>query len=286
MREFTTLMNKRNQASGELIKKETAHELLLTTEIDSMIQEEYLKAAEHGAKDVALMRDILPTVKTRSNRGKVSYLTSGRYGVVGGYKSEAPIFKNKVNSRDFNIRKVWTLPYAPEELITDADWDIVAWEVEKAGASIEHTINRDAISALIDAFGVKTVQDSSGDVDKVLNAYSEIADGGFYPNITILHPLYYKVLLQSSVVELTSLPGPKIHILYEETAGTLNWDYSASGDVGGIVFDSTKAGVIVIKKDISVENYKHPINDLRGAVVYAKFDITHLDPNAICYIYK
>ena len=291
MGELARLLKKLSDTKGERVTKETAVDLQLSTEINRLVQEEYLKTAIKGSKEAEFMRKMFPVVKTVSNRPRIIYLESERYGVIGSYKAEAPIFKSKLTYRPVNIRKVWTLPLATEEAIKDGDWDVLEWEIKKAGASIENTINRDMLSQLIDN-ATYTVQDATGETQYFVEAYSQVASNKkMTPDIAILHPKYYAALLKNGLQHFPTLPGPKIRVLNEDTTGgdavgTKIWGYTNSGDVGGVVFSSSKAGAIAMKEDITVEGYSNPLNDLRGAVVYARYGATYLNPDAISIIYK
>ena len=291
MGELAKLLKNLSDTSGERVTKETAVDLQTSTNINRLVQEEYLKTAIKGAKEAEFMRKIFPVVKTASNRPRIIYLKSERYGAIGAYKGEAPIFKSKLIYRPVNIRKIWTLPLATEESIKDGDWDVLEWEIKKAGASIEHTINRDMLCQLIDN-ATYTVQDTTGDTQYFIEAYSQVASTKkMTPDIAILHPKYYAALLKNGLQHFPTLPGPKIRILNEDTksegaGGTKTWGYTNTNDVGGVIFSSSKAGAIAMKEDITVEGYSNPLNDLRGAVVYARYGATYLNPDAIGIIYK
>ena len=290
MGELARLLKKLSDTNGERITKETAVDLQTSTNINRLVQEEYLKTAIKGAKEAEFMRKIFPIVKTVSNRPRIIYMESERYGAIGSYKAEAPIFKSKLTYRPMDIRKIWTLPLATEESIKDGDWDVLEWEIKKAGACIENTINRDMLSQLIDN-ATYTVQDATGETSHFVEAYSQIASTKkMTPDIAILHPKYYAALLKDGLQHFPTLPGPKIRVLNEDTkgshGGTKAWGYTDSNDVGGVIFSSSKAGAIVIKEDITVEGYSNPLNDLRGALVYARYGTTYLNPNAIGIIYK
>ncbi|MCK4260599.1 MAG: hypothetical protein KAX49_16600 [Halanaerobiales bacterium] len=285
MGELARLLKEYSHVSKERMSKETSRELQLSTNIDKLVQEEYLKTAVKGAEEAAFMRKLFPVLKTISNRPKISYLKSERYGTHSAYIAQAPIFKDEVVSREAKIGKVWTLPLAPEELIADGDWDLIEWEVKKAGASIEHTLNRDMLVQLIDN-ATYSVQDASGDPDYFIDAYDTLATQKKNPNVAILHPKYYAALLKSGLQNWPELPGPEIWVLNETSDGTKTWGYSSNDDVGGVLIDISRAGVIAMKTDITIEKYEEPLHDLRGAIVYARFGVTYLDPDSICVIYK
>ena len=290
MGELARLLKKLSDTNGERITKETAVDLQTSTNINRLVQEEYLKTAIKGAKDAEFMRKIFPVLKTVSNRPRITYLESERYGAIGSYRAEAPIFKSKLIYRPVNIRKIWTLPLATEESIKDGDWDIIEWEIRKAGASIENTINRDMLSQLINN-ATYTVQDATGDTQYFIEAYSQIASTKkMTPDIAILHPKYYAALLKNGLQHFPTLPGPKIRVLNEDTTGSAGgtkiWGYTNTNDVGGVIFSSSKAGAIAMREDITVEGYSNPLNDLRGAVVHARYGATYLNPDAISVIYK
>lgn len=290
MGELAKLLKQLSGNTGVRATKETIKDLQVSATANRLIQEEYLETAIKGAKSAEFMRKILPVLKTVSNRPRVTYLESARYGAVGSYRAEAPIFKAKLVSRPVIIRKIWTLPLAPEEIIKDGDWNVLEWEIEKAGASIENTLNRDMLIQLIDNASY-SVQDASGDPDYIFDAYDKVASTKkMTPDIAILHPKYYAAVLKAGMQNFPELPGPKIYILNEDTkdgtSGTKVWGYTDSDDVGGVIFNSSKAGAIVVREDITVEKYRNPLHDLRGAVVYARYGTTYLNPDAVSIIYK
>ena len=286
MGELARLLKQLSEDSGERATKGTTRDLQLSTDINRLVQEEYLKTAIKGAKNAEYMRKIFPVLKTVSNRPRVTYIDSERYGAVGAYASEAPIFKSKLVSRPVTIRKIWTLPLAPEEIIKDGDWNILEWEVTKAGAAIENTINRDVLTQLA-SNATYTTQDALGDTQYFLDAYDKLASTKkVTPDIAILHPKYYAALLKDGLQNFPTLPGPKIRLLNEDITGSKVWGYTNSNDIGGVIFSSSRAAAIVIREDITVEKYSNPLHDLRGAVVYARYGTTYLNPDAISVIYK
>ena len=50
------------------------------------------------------------------------------------------------------------------------------------------------------------------------------------------------------------------------------------------MLDSKNAGVLYVRRDVTIEDYEDPVKDLVGAVVTARFRYATIRANAICTV--
>jgi len=270
----------------EYVAKVQSHELSASEDLRRLTQKAYYNAVIAGAKRREFMRKILPVVKTGSHRVRVFTSDANGYASKGAYKGEPPIFHPKYTSVDAVTEKAWTLPLAPKELIEDAEFGLIENEVSLAGMRLENTLNQDAISELIDNAGhVKTFNPAGNNMlERIASACIAITNSQFTPTHIILSPDTYFEEMIEHTRPIFNDDILKWKTLAITANGSKNWGGNNPGDVKVVVLDASVAALILMKKDITVKKYSDPINDLRGAIVEAKYKIVIRKPNAICTI--
>ncbi|RLC73773.1 MAG: hypothetical protein DRI26_00015 [Chloroflexi bacterium] len=269
----------------EYVAKVQTHELSASDDIRRLTQKAYYNAVVAGAKQREFMRKILPVVKTSSHRVRVFTSDANGYASKGAYKGEVPIFHPKYTSIDAVTEKAWTLPLAPKELVEDAEFGLIENEVSLAGMRLENTLNRDAISTLIDNAGHSETCDGASPLTAIQNACVNVSDSQFTPTYMITN---LKFLFTAFSITQTPFmtEGGSLNIRYISITsnGDNNWGWENAGDVGAVVLDAEMAALILMKEDITVKKYSDPLNDLRGAIVEMKYKVVVRKPKAICII--
>jgi len=261
-----------------------AHELAVSEDLQRLTQKAYYDAVVKGAKRKELFRQILPVVKVNSYRMKIITSDADGYASKKAYKAEVPFMHPKYTSSDVTIERVWTVPLAPKELIEDGEFDVIENEVRIAGEQLENSLNRDALSTIIDNAGneVTAAADFSDVLTKTAEALANVGNADFVPTHIIACPTFYFSFMQKT--RQPFIRGLDLRLLSITSNGTKTWGWSASGDVGAVVLDASTSALILMRDDITVKKYSDPLGDLRGAIVSMKYKVAIRKPKAICII--
>ena len=258
-------------------------ELLQSRGIESttLVLQELSGTVIDGAEFQKCWRDVVPIVQMKDNR--YDYLTgeTGTYAPEVAEGAEIPI-----NTQDYTLKTITAKKYAERPLITrelvdDSKFDIISLEVEKTGARVENALNQQALNTFLDGSG--------GEVDRAASNVGEqaVADvraaveaANFIPDKIVMHPTawgyvlkdynptssYYPVGNSTTTGLIPEVFGMKVYktSVANVSGGTYTWGYGVDGRMGMLCMDSKNAGLIGIRQDIRVEDYKDPIRDLLG----------------------
>lgn len=274
-------------------------ELLLTEKIESttLIQAEMAATVNEGAQLVKCMRQAIPTVQVKSSSYVWPLGPANTYAPEIAEGAEIPTIVGEYSSRTFTVKKYGQMPRITRELVNDGLYDIIALEVQNAGAAVENTLNQQALTALLDGAGN---EDDNNGADLTIKGVKAIADAaalikadGFNPDTIIMCPgaeaLVLKEFVLSNYVGADSVMGGRVPTILGMKAYTLGvtdasasyaWEYDSDGDIGMLVLDSRKAGAIAMREDLTVEKFDDPVRDLIGCKVTARFGVNYLHANA------
>jgi len=260
------------------------HELGISEDLQRLTQKAYYNAVVRGAKRKELFRQILPVVKVNSYRMKIITSDTDSYASKKALEAEVPYMYPKFTSFDIEIERAWTTPLVPKELYEDGEWDIIENEVEMAGERLENTLNRDAISTLIDnaSHEVTAASDFSDIYEKTVDALSKIGNADFVPTHIVATPSFYFTFIRRVCPPFAE--HLDIRMLRPGSNGTKTWGWDNSGDVGAVALDVSTAALILMREDITVKKYSDPLGDLKGAIVSMKYKVAVRKPKAICII--
>ena len=274
---------------------EPLSKLLLNEEVESgtLIQEEVYKTILEGSEPAKCMREAIPVVRTKTNSLRWTMGASGAYADEVSEGGEIPINTDTYSSATFTIKKYGTRPVITKDLIEDGLFDVVAWELKKAGMRMENKLNRDAINELIsNASGSQGYYNSSAvGVSDIAKAIGTMKAANRNPDTLIITPGFEAMLLQDSNLVYANRAGSDAALkrgfvdgifgLKVVTLGVTtsngSWTGSAQDGVGAILLDSTCAGAIAMRRDITVEKYDDPIRDLEGISVTMRYGVKTLD---------
>lgn len=285
----------------------SVRELLLTEAIESttLIQTEFYKTVLEGAEPNKIMRNAVRTIPIKSNQMSI---TLGETGSVLPEVSEGAELKD--NSQNYvNVtlksKKYGEKNVVSSELIEDSLFPVVAMEVSKAGARAENTLNHVVLTGLLDDAG------NEHDCAGTDLAYKAIASGrklmkkDFYNPDTcfVCADSEYTLMTDSQLsygsyygagTPITSQTLPPIFGMkfYEYdpadsvyNSSTYTWGYEADGEIGMIMFDSSRLSHIIgMRRDITVKDYDDPIRDIKGAALTMRFAEESPFDNGICRI--
>ena len=286
-------------------------ELLLSEAIESttLIQAEFYNAVLEGAEPNKVMRNALRVLPMKTNQ-----LTT----VIGETGSVLPIVAEgtelKSNNQNYTPVTLTSKKYGEKgiissELIEDSLYDIVALEVAKSGARAENTLNHVALTMLLDDAGLE--HDTGGDdqgFKAIAAARKAMKQVNYKPDICILCAESEYALITDSQLSYSAYYGgagvtpavargvvpPLLGMTFTPSldpadttydSETYTWDYGADTEIGMVLVDSSSlAGVIGMRRDITVNKYDDPIRDLKGAALTMRFATDSPINNGICRV--
>jgi hypothetical protein len=286
-------------------------ELLLSEAIESttLIQAEFYNTVLEGAEPNKVMRNALRVIPMKSNQQS---FTLGETGSVLPKVAEGAELDS--NNQDYTKVTLTSYKYGEKgiitnELIEDSLYDIVALEVAKSGARAENTLNHVALTTLLDDAGLE--HDCTGSdlgFKAIAGARKVMKQVNRKPDVCILcaeseYQMLVDTQLSYSAYYGSSGPTPAVargvvppmmgisftpsldpaDTTYD--SGTYTWDYGADGEIGMVLVDSASlAGVIGLRRDITVNKYDDPIRDLKGAALTMRFATGSPFDNGICRV--
>lgn len=286
-------------------------ELLLSEAIESttLIQAEFYNTVLEGAEPNKVMRNALRVIPMKSNQ---QTFTLGETGSVLPIVPEGAELPN--NNQDYTTVTLTSTKYGEKgiitnELIEDGLYDIVALEVAKSGARAENTLNHVSLTTLLDDAGLE--HDCAGSdlgFKAIAAARKVMKQANYKPDICILCAESEYTLLVDSQLSYSAYYGgagvtpavsrgvvpPMLGMRFTPSldpadttydSGTYTWDYGANSEIGMVLVDSGGlAGMIGLRRDITVNKYDDPIRDLKGAALTMRFATGSPFDNGICRV--
>ena len=286
---------------GKVYEIDNVREFILSEDLEGsgLVQYEIDATVRRGAVAAKCVRDVFPIINMTTDQMRIPY---GNSEVVAPTKKEGAEFQAMY--QDYNYRTLTAEVYGnfvpiTEELIDDAKFDIVAIELEKMGRNLEGTLNQMGITKLLDNAGKE--HDTTGSnqgLTAVIKAKALCMAAGFIPDSVIMTPeawgmvfLDYKPAYNPSAEDtlragvMPQIVGLKPFVCsVPDASSTYTWEYNSDGDIGMLVVDAVNAGVIGMRKDITVKMHEDPLKMLRAPTVSARWDFAYLQANAICRV--
>jgi len=286
-------------------------ELLMTEgmESDTLLQEEVYSTIVEGSIPVQCVRNVFPIIKTDTYQIRITK-ESGNLGKAVDVAEGAaiPIDTETFHTTDLVIKKIGTRPIITNELIEDGLWDMVEFELMRAGQKLEHKLNYDVINEATDksATGYPAISNVDAGTDftlaNLLEAIRDILNYDYIPTDMIMTPFAENKLISSNNLlqahmagsdaalrnyDVGKIFGLKLHRLSVDgwTTGTYKWNSGndTAHDVHALVCDPSYC-MIGMRRDITVEQYDDPIHDLVGLSATMRYGVKTVQPEKACII--
>ncbi len=280
------------------------HLLTESTESTTMIQEEVYKTILKGAQPLRCFREVLPVWKTNSVSLEVP-IAQDASNVADTYfirpvadGAAAPELTAGYTMRTITTKTYREIPGITQNLIDDAMFDAISDQIEFTGAKIENMINREALTVLLDnaAYEFDTEGSNTG-LKAIVQARRKMLVQGYIPDTLVVCPDADATLNLDTTYAIPygwgtqAIDGRDLPLgLVKKMCGVLDrsssyvWRYTTDGDMGMMLLDSKRAGVIAMRQDIFVEPFKDPIRDLKSFAVKCRFGVNYLHAYATCRV--
>jgi hypothetical protein len=286
----------RHKETGEM---KAVRELLLTETVESgLVQAEVYKTILEGANPALCMREALPVVRTKANSLTWPYGEAGAYAGRVAEGAEIPGNNQDYSTQTFTVYKIGVRPDITNELIEDGLFDLVGAELRYAGKMMENKLNYDALNSVLDNSGGETDRAGSNlGLQALADVHGLVTAANFEPDTFILHPRAASVVLKQFIPttsyyregntflsgRLPDMFGCRVYVcgvVLTTTSNSYVWNYASDGQFGIICMDSTAAGGIAMRRDLTVKDYEDPIKDLKGMALTMRYATNYLHANA------
>lgn len=281
------------------------HDLMMGYEVtaETLVKEELYKVILKGAEKALCMREVLPVYKMNKNelRFVLSKAENDMLPKVspGAMLMEGPDVKFEEDIV-FVAQKYGERVGIPEELVDDAEFDVIELMMHQEGRRAENRVNDLSMNVLLEAKTTETgLPAGKTIVDTILTMIKTMRRNLYEPDTIIMTPdaeaEILKYLLGTSGTfsdttgvktsyEKTGMPelfrtkdigrpivGLKPYVLGKDVVSASNADWAASAREICIL-DSKMAAGLGIREDIEAESFDDPINDLKNVKVTMRMD--------------
>jgi HK97 family phage major capsid protein len=300
MRSLDSFQNTLGEETYKTLMQTEAYAINAST----LVQEEVYRTVIEGTEPFRCLREVTPVVATNTYSVRFVKGENGTYAGKVAEGSKVPIDTQTYTKQDITIDKWGTRPVITNELIEDSLFDIIELELKKSGARMENALNRRVLYQMI--AGSNAVSTNSVDpgastkfaVRHIAQAIAKIKGQNYMPDIMMTHPHAEGSLLEDSNLAYVAYAGsssplntgqvPKIMGLTPYTCtvteqATPTWDNTNAGtDIQALIFSKADFATIVMRRDITIEDYEDPIHDLMGIAITMRFGTDVLREASAC----
>jgi len=266
-------------------------------EVDVLFREQLEEVIVEGAQQRQFARDAVNVINADTRRGDVSLPEDDGFARPTAQGSEIRESRENYTTVEWNTEKYAQGARLTDELVDQANVDLIERNMQFLGRNVENAINRIVLHELVDnAMGsVDRVAESDSPNYKALNrAIGEVDENDFMPDTYVSNPEFRTALFEDEGIRFADRSGsdetvrqrefdPLLDLDHqgasartylddgdEETgwqSGDNVWGYDEAGDVGSVVYDSDQIHLVLYApngQDIEVKDYEDPIRDLTG----------------------
>lgn len=242
-----------------------------------------------GAMKYTCMRDLVKTIRMKTETETVPFFTARTYADV-----KAPGAQMKDLAEDIGKALLRTKTYSvmaglDKGLIKDASGDIVSSVLEEMGGTMELTLDRKVLSTVLDAAsGTVTAATTADALSSLGLARGTVGNAGYIADSAAVNPLYmayaankmfvpaYNEIAQQAANGnglIVNWLGMKIGQSGVAPNGTNTaWAWGTTNDIGAVVFDATKIGMLGIREDMEFAEFDNVTKYLNDETLTSRFD--------------
>lgn len=230
-----------------------------------------------GRNLVEVMTGTTPSIRVPVSTPAKAY----RVGETG-----APPYTAEKYSYAEIVARLWEcVPLVSRTLVEDAMWDVIARQYAEAGRAMAQAENDEIMLGLIADAGNSEAAASPnvlqlGDLVKGVTKLSSLDRDA--TDIVINPQEFGDLLTDTKITSWMNFGTPVIPTgKIPQILGCNLW--MSSRQTAGVctIVDRFHAAVLYVRRDVTIEDYEDPIQDLAGAVVTERFRYGKVDANAI-----
>jgi len=275
-------------------------------EIDVLFREQLLETVQEGREFSKVFRDAMDVIPVNKRKGDMTIASDQQFAPPMAQGSEIRDDAEQHTTVEFSAEKHGDGARVTEEVVDQANPDVIERNVQFLGASVENAINRLALRELVD--GARNNHDTAGTDQGYLalnSAVGEVDEAGFRPNTYATGAQYRTELFKDSNLSYANRAGTNEVLRNREDAPIVGdiagldmhasthedvydgvddtrWDtpsenfaFGADGDKGAVVYNRNRIHLFMYApngQDIEIKDYDDPIRDLRGVNARAHVD--------------
>lgn len=284
-------------------KVQPVRELLLTGDLtgSNLIQTEVNNTVVEGANAVRAFMDLLPVVRTKGTTYKWPFGETGVYAEKYPQGAEIKVRTQDYDAANYDASEViGQRPLISDTMIESGQVDAIVEEIKFASAAVMNKAERICLSAILENSGLE--HDTSGanqGLKAIAKAVTKVKGAKCMPTAVVLHPDAEGACLQDVVIPTSpgadniargqGIPDGYMGLKWrvcsvDDDSSTYTWGYSADGNIGALVIDTSRAGGIYLPRDLTVKDYEDPIRDMTGMTVTMRMDSQSHIANAACRV--
>lgn len=255
-------------------------------------------AIMEGAMPAVSARESVWNVPMNSEIMSVPFFTAKKYIPMKAPGADAYDLMQNVAHATLRAKTYTVKCGIGNELIEDANMDIISASLREMGQSMEMTINQKVYSVMLENCGNEcAITTNATDATKaVFVAASYIKEDGFIPTEVVAFPGYWSELMTSltpyySEAAMQLAEGKRkiqyANLTYHDTAVSMDAsitskaiNYPTASGYGAIVFDKTRAGALGIRTDMFADEFDDVLKYLKAPVMTSRFDfVAPIDEN-------
>jgi len=289
------LYNDNHKALKSFNKEEKELMLSETDESTSLVQRELVNTIWKGAEQRRVFRNFLPVMQSPKMYGTTAVYVGhpNEYATKVSEGSAMPENTLDYQSVDIDLNKFTVGVSISNEMLEDGKFELVEYEIGRAGMKIENSINQLILSALLDGTTNSAVDPTTAlDYADIGAGYKTISNLKWNPTDVILHPMAIEdIISDNKSININfnngNLYGMNTHLCDIETTAdaTSYWDDTdAANHYFGLVLDRYNCGIIAIRDDLDVDSVKDFVHDITSFNVSTRAGFGVTNSTATCGI--
>jgi hypothetical protein len=275
-------------------------------EIDVLFREQLLETVEEGREFSKVFRDAMDVIPVNKRKGDMTIASDQQFAPPMSQGSAIRDDAEQHTTVEFNCEKHGDGARVTEEVVDQANPDVIERNVQFLGASVENAINRVALRELVDdAQGNHDTAGSNQGYEALNEAVGVVDEAGFSTNTYATGAQYRTQLFNDTNLAYANragtnevlrnredapivgdIAGLDMHASTHEDvydgvdddrwADTPNtFGFDTDGDLGAVVYNRNRIHIFTYGANgtgVEIKDYEDPIRDLRGVNARAHVD--------------
>jgi hypothetical protein len=258
-------------------------------QVNTLFREQLLETVMEGAERRKIAQDAATVHNVETRSGDVPVASDEVYAPAVAQGGEIRDESEQYATVSWDCTKYAQGSRVTDEEVDQAMVDEIERKIQKVGAAVQNSINRDFLNTLVDeANGAHTAADGAG-YQALNEAYGVVDEEDFIPNTYVTHPAFRTALAADTNLAYANRAGTADVLENREEAslfgdianldthagassktydsGTETWDYSATGETGAVVYDDSHLHLFLYSANgegMEIKDYEDPVRDLQG----------------------
>lgn len=276
-------------------------------EIDVLFREQLYETVQDGREFSKVFRDAMDVIPVNTRKGDMTIASDQQFAPPMSQGSAVRDDAEQHTTVEFNCEKHGDGARVTDEVVDQANPDVIERNVQFLGASVENAMNRVALRELVDGAQENFNTEGSNQGYQALNgAVGEVDKAGFSPNTYATGAEYRTALFNDTNLSYANRAGTNEVLRNREDApivgdiagldmhasthedvyegvdderwpATSNtFGFENDGELGAVVYNRNRVHMFTYGPNgtgVEIKDYEDPIRDLRGVNARAHVDV-------------